>query len=137
MRVANLQMRAILLAGLVMAASSCQTAQKPVALLPPGKAPSLKASAATPAPKTVEASQPAVTAAAPQPEAQTQKPKSEETTASEQPPAAPAHDAITDLIARVEKEYQAGLTNYKAGNTDAARKNFDDAINALLGSNLD
>ena len=42
-----------------------------------------------------------------------------------------------DLIQRVEKEYQAGLANYQGGKTDAAKQNFDDAINALLGSNLD
>ena len=29
------------------------------------------------------------------------------------------------------------MANYKAGNTDAAKKNFDNAFNALLGSNLD
>jgi len=41
------------------------------------------------------------------------------------------------LIVRVEKEYQAGVANYKAGDTDAAKKNFDNAFNAMLGSNLD
>ena len=44
---------------------------------------------------------------------------------------------MADLIARVEKEYQAGLENYQAGNADAAKQNFDNAFNALLGSNLD
>jgi membrane-bound lytic murein transglycosylase D len=44
---------------------------------------------------------------------------------------------VGDLVALVEKEYQAGLANYQAGNTDAAKKNFDNAFNALLGSNLD
>jgi membrane-bound lytic murein transglycosylase D len=41
------------------------------------------------------------------------------------------------LIARAEKEYQAGLANYRAGNTDAAKQNFDNAFNTLLDSNLD
>ena len=40
-------------------------------------------------------------------------------------------------MARVEKEYQAGVVNYEAGNTDAAKLNFDNAFNAMLGSNLD
>ena len=52
--------------------------------------------------------------------------------------ATPPHtDAIADLIARVEKEYQAGLANYQAGKIDAAKKNFDNAFNALLDSKLD
>jgi membrane-bound lytic murein transglycosylase D len=40
-------------------------------------------------------------------------------------------------VARVEKEYQAGVVNYEAGKTDAAKQNFDNAFNAMLGSNLD
>ncbi|MFZ1158983.1 MAG: transglycosylase SLT domain-containing protein, partial [Candidatus Sulfotelmatobacter sp.] len=44
---------------------------------------------------------------------------------------------VGDLVARVEKEYQAGVVNYEAGNTDAAKLNFDNAFNAMLGSNLD
>lgn len=41
------------------------------------------------------------------------------------------------MIARTEKEYQAGLANYKAGNADAAKQNFDNAFNDLLDSNFD
>jgi membrane-bound lytic murein transglycosylase D len=37
----------------------------------------------------------------------------------------------------VEKDYQAGLDAYKAGQTDAAKQDFDTAFNALLESNLD
>jgi membrane-bound lytic murein transglycosylase D len=40
-------------------------------------------------------------------------------------------------VVRVEKEYQEGLANYHAGNPDAAKQNFDNAFNALLGSSLD
>jgi len=40
-------------------------------------------------------------------------------------------------VVRVEQEYQAGLTNYHAGRTEAAKQDFDNAFNALLGSNLD
>jgi membrane-bound lytic murein transglycosylase D len=40
-------------------------------------------------------------------------------------------------VARVEKEYQAGLLNFQEGKPEAAKQNFDNAFNALLGSNLD
>lgn len=137
MRVVIFNLRTAALACLILAACSCQTAQKPVALLPPGAAPALKAPAATtPAPvkdSPAVASQPAADSPAPQAPVQEQKTKADETAAQ----SAPSPDAVADLIARVEKDYQAGLSNYQAGNTDAARKNFDAAINALLGSNLD
>jgi membrane-bound lytic murein transglycosylase D len=44
---------------------------------------------------------------------------------------------VADLIARVEKDYQTGLSAYKAGQADAAKQHFDTALNALLESNLD
>lgn len=53
------------------------------------------------------------------------------------PPEPTAPDAIADLIASVEKEYQAGLANYQAGKIEEAKQNFDNAFNALLGSSLD
>jgi membrane-bound lytic murein transglycosylase D len=122
-------------------ASGCQTAQKPVSLLPPGSVPSLSAFAA-PAPAASAGS-----AAAPQPRpAQTQKAvepaaasKQASSTAASSAPSSQSSssDPVGDLVVRVEKEYQAGLANYQAGNADAAKKNFDNAFNALLGSNLD
>jgi peptidoglycan lytic transglycosylase D len=42
------------------------------------------------------------------------------------------NDAVAELIAQVEKEYQAGQTNYQAGHLDAAKQNFDNAFNLLL-----
>lgn len=50
---------------------------------------------------------------------------------------APAADPIGDLVLGVEKQYQAGLADYEAGRTEAAKQEFDNAFNALLGSNLD
>ena len=50
---------------------------------------------------------------------------------------APVSDPVADLIARAEKEYQAGLANHQAGKIDEAKQNFDNALNALLSSNLD
>ncbi len=41
------------------------------------------------------------------------------------------------MIAQVEKEYQIGQDNYKAGHLEAAKENFDRAFNLLLGSSLD
>ena len=46
-------------------------------------------------------------------------------------------DPVADLIAQVEKEYQAGQDNYRAGHLETAKQNFDRAFNTLLGSNLD
>ncbi len=109
----------LLIAGLiavVLASTGCQTAQRPVALLPPG-----------------HVSAPALTAAAqpqPQPSANT-KPVAPAT------PVAPKVDAVADLIAQVEKEYQTGQDNYKAGHFEAAQANFDHAFDLLLKSSLD
>jgi len=44
---------------------------------------------------------------------------------------------VADLVVRVEQEYQEGLINYRAGKTEAAKQNFDNAFNTLLESNLD
>ncbi len=49
---------------------------------------------------------------------------------------APA-DPVDALIARVDKLYQQGTTDYQAGHLDAARQNFDQAFNVLLSSNLE
>ena len=47
----------------------------------------------------------------------------------------PRIDPVEALVARVEKEYQAGLANYNAGHLDAAKDNFDRAFDLLLQSN--
>src|SRR5207245_6501581 len=134
MRFANLHVRTGVLASLLLAACSCQTAQKPVAMLPPATAPSLQATASAPSPKPAAApkstpqSQPATSAAAPPQTA----PKAPSESAA---PAAPS-DPVADLVVRVETEYQEGLLNYQAGKTDAAKQNSDNAINDLLTSHL-
>jgi len=127
MRLAKLYVRTAVLVSLIAVACACQSAQKPVSLLPPASAPALK--------PAVVATQTASTVPPAVPQQETpQKPAPAEDAA---PPSAPAPDAIADLIVRVEKEYQAGLANYHAGKTDEAKQNFDDAVNALLGSNFD
>src|SRR5579872_5458228 len=51
------------------------------------------------------------------------------------PVATPTPDAATLLIQQVEAEYQAGRENYTNGHLDAAKKNFDNAVNLMLDSN--
>jgi peptidoglycan lytic transglycosylase D len=135
MRVANGNMRAGAAMLLALAGCACQTAQKPVPLLPPATAPSLNS--ATPGavsgpnaaarPQADDASQPLQERAA----------QAEEKPAPPQAQLASANDPVADLVTQAEKDYQAGLTNFQAGKTEAAKENFDRAVNALLESNLD
>ncbi len=102
----------------VLATCSCHSAKKPVALLSPKQArpPAMVVPTQAPTPAPPEL--------IPQP------------SASDTTQAAKA-DPVDALIAKVEKEYQAGQENYKAGRQDEARKNFDRAFDLLLSSNLD
>jgi len=137
MRVAKLQMRIAMLAAVALICSSCQSAQKPVAVTPPALPPPLTAnvSSAPASPQTQTSSLPAATPPA-HPDAKS---------AQAAPPAAPAvqvsavpvPDPVEELLSRVEKEYQEGLANYQAGRIDASKQNFDNAFNALLESQLD
>ncbi|HTS34971.1 MAG TPA: LysM peptidoglycan-binding domain-containing protein [Candidatus Solibacter sp.] len=143
MRSAN-HLPTFVLASLVLvttlAACGCQTATKPVALVPPATAPALKPAAASTQKSDVTSElnpaapqSPAIQEAAP---AQDQS-SSKAADASTPAQSAPLADAIADLIARVEKEYQSGVENFQAGRSDEARQNFDDALNTLLDSNVD
>ncbi len=49
----------------------------------------------------------------------------------------PKVDPAAELLATVEREYQAGVANYRAGHLEAAKENFDRAFNVLLSSSLD
>jgi len=126
-----------MLAVLSLAASSCHTAQKPVSLVPAKTAPALTATTAAlpePAPQQTQPAPPPVTTPKP-PQVQAQAPAPTEAKPESPPPT--ASDLVADLIARVEKDYQTGLGAYRAGQTDAAKQDFDNALNALLESNLD
>ena len=102
--------------------TACQTAPHQNSLLPQqAKAPTYTASAAANNVQT----QPEDASRASAPEAAPQV----------KPDVKP--DPAADLIAQVEKEYQAGEENYKAGHLDAAKQSFDRAFNLLLGSPLD
>ncbi len=100
----------------------CQTAQKS-SFLPSGQAqaPALVAASSPPDPPQHKAS----TAASAEPQAKAAVPQALQA------------DPVGDLIARVEKEYQAGQANYQAGHLEAAKQNFDAAFNLLLGSGFD
>ena len=131
MRLGEIHLRTAALATMIVAASACQTAQHPVALLPPTSAPAIQPQTApAPAKAPVAKSESAPKTAAPQTD---QGPAQQPETKA--PTSAP--DAVADLIAKVENEYQSGLANYHAGKTEDAKQNFDNALNALLGSNFD
>ena len=103
-----------LAASLALATISCETAEKkkPMAK-PPAQAMAPSASPAAtklPAPTVQEAPKPV-------------QPK-------------PA-DGVVALIAQAEQEYQAGQANYAAGHLEAARANFDKAVDLLLEGPLD
>jgi peptidoglycan lytic transglycosylase D len=100
---------------------ACQSAQKSSSFKPPAQAQ---------APALVVASDP------PDPQ-QTGAAATSEPQAKPQVPQALQVDPVADLIARVEKEYQAGQDNYRAGHLEAAKQNFDSAFNQLLGSGFD
>jgi len=133
------------LATLLLAAGACQTAQKPVSLLPPASAPALQPAKPTPAPAPQTAAVPAPSTpptqakdAPPRKPASTDSASPDETSAqASAPSSANSSDLVGDLVARSEKEYQAGVANYQAGKHDDAKQNFDNALNALLSSNLD
>jgi len=118
---------AVLVGGL-----GCHTAQKPTAArVVPSQAPPPPAKQAKPSkPIVAQKAQPA--------------PKSEPSTQARNQSNAPAKpkaeaqpDLVAELIATVEKEYQAGLDQYKAGDKDAAKAHFDRAFNLLLESSTD
>jgi membrane-bound lytic murein transglycosylase D len=46
-------------------------------------------------------------------------------------------EAVEALVARVEQEFQAGQANYTVGHLEAARANFDKAVDLLLEGPLD
>jgi membrane-bound lytic murein transglycosylase D len=122
MRVLKLYASIAFLGAMGLATTSCQTAHKPTPLLPAPQSgpPALKAVAppSSSSAKSEVAAQPAQTA-----------------TPANKPGA--QSDSVSDLIAQVEKEYQAGQDNYQAGHLEAAKQNFERALNLLLGSNLD
>jgi len=61
-----------------------------------------------------------------------------QTDGPEQQAAANAKAAkVQELINRAEAAYHSGVDNYRAGHLDAARVDFDSAVDAMLGSGMD
>ena len=118
------------LSALLLSGFGCQSAKKPSSSLnphqaatPPIQTPAAKASAA-PTQAAPAAADAGVKAKAPSPSHADLK------------PAAPTVDAVADLVASAEKEYQAGNSEFAAGHNDAAKQHFDAAFNQLQGSPL-
>src|SRR5215472_18573313 len=140
MRFKNLYARLVALAFLILSVSACQTAQHPVALMPPVTAPALKPKPATTPGHAPQQQDPVF--AEDQKQDQKAGPKGDSAQKQDYPdnPIPPfklVNDPVGDLIVKVEAEYQLGLTNYHGGKTEEAKKNFDNALNALLDSNFD
>ena len=134
MELAKIYLRTAFVVSMVFAASACQTAQRPVSLVPPAAAPALKPTATNVAASPVTAQAATQPATPPLSEITPRNPEPAESSA---PAQQPVSDPVADLIAQAEQEYQAGLSAHHAGKTEEARQHFDNALNALLGSNLD
>ena len=124
MKINRLSLVAISLA--VLAASAC-SGKKPAASLP--------AAQKTPPPPIQAASKPAAhssvaVAKDPAPEAKLEAPHPAQTQAK---PAQPA-DPVADVIAQVEKLYQAGQQEYANAHNERAKQHFTEAFNLLQGS---
>jgi membrane-bound lytic murein transglycosylase D len=96
-----------LILGAVFLLASCHTEQKQAVAAPPPKAmaPTIQAAAAPPASAVV----PVPAVASPQ-----------------------KTDAVPELIAKAEQEYQTGRANYSADHLEAAKENFNRAFDLLL-----
>jgi membrane-bound lytic murein transglycosylase D len=121
----------------------CGCAHRPASLLPSSSAPSLQTVSTPPAPTQ---SAPAGQAqAGPQNPASSQDAGQAQETAqapvqqpdSAKPGQSAADDPVGELVARAEKEYQAGVESYHAGQSEEAKRHFDSALNALLDSSFD
>jgi membrane-bound lytic murein transglycosylase D len=52
-------------------------------------------------------------------------------------PAPPKPDPVVPLIPEVEKAYQAGVADYNAGHLDAAKQDFNQAVDTLMSGPVD
>jgi len=105
---------------LVLLASGCQTAKKPVPVLPAFQTPA-PADKAKPQPKPTQTAASVKTQVPATPAVEARKPE-------------PKPDPVEELVANAEKEYQAGQQEFAAGRNDLAREHFDRAFNLLVGS---
>jgi membrane-bound lytic murein transglycosylase D len=117
---------AILLCAFLAATFGCQSAKQAAFIPPQAQAPAI--AAAAPNQQKQAVSKTSASAAGP---------RTAGSQTSAQAEQALSVDPAADLIARVEKEYKAGLENYRAGHLEAAKQNFDSAFDQLLGSGFD
>jgi membrane-bound lytic murein transglycosylase D len=120
MRLQNYRSLAFAIAALA-ATVGCQSRKQ--TFLPPAQAQAPAIKPAAKSPVATAPAQPSIVVATPAPDP-----------SDKIPSARPAADPVADLIAHVEKEYQAGLDSYHASNLEAARKSFDIAVNLLLNA---
>ncbi|SEG13300.1 membrane-bound lytic murein transglycosylase D [Bryocella elongata] len=118
-------------------------------LPPPAAAGSMPIAATAPSTSrsTVYPSQPTPALQAAKPQTSKASGPSAQQTASQQPqqpaslPNAPATQQTSrkaqDLINRVETTYNSGVSNYNANHLDAARMDFDSAVDLMLSSGMD
>jgi len=111
MRFRKLYLLSPIVASLVLATISCETAEKKKTTADP------PVQALAPAP--VQVSKPAPT------------------TVEERVKPVSKSAQVEALLTQVEKEFQAGQANYSAGHLEAARANFDKAVDLLLEGPLD
>lgn len=102
--------------------TACQTAQRPASLLPAPQAIAAGRSRPADPPPTSHQSEPAQAPQIAQAQLKTGEQKS-----------SPKQISIPDLISEVDQEYRLGQENYQAGRLDAARQNFERALD-LLGN---
>src|SRR5256714_3927361 len=137
MRCVHLQVWPAVLAWATLGVCACHSSQKPVAGTVPANPPALQPSTKPPSTAvqkpTLERSDQKQVAA------QNQEPAPAEKSATPDPAASLAAmpDPVTLLVDDAENKYQAGLTHFHSGQQAEAKQNFDDALNALLSSNLD
>src|SRR5579863_6177912 len=130
MQFLNAHVRSALLGCWIMAACACSS-HHPVAQKAPAQPPAINQNSA---PATTASSQPATAATVQDKETAAQ---SSAATQPAPPLAPPAPDRVGELVAQAEQQFQVGMANYHAGNTDQAKQDFDHALNSLLESNLD
>jgi membrane-bound lytic murein transglycosylase D len=122
---------AILLAGIAgMATAGCEDAAKKAVVRAPVPGATLRQENEAPAPKIVAEKRPVIVELAPLPIV-----SSKQRPLSMLPPT--LHGSKEDLVARVEQRFASGEQNFKAGHLEAARKDFDEAVDWMLESGYD
>lgn len=113
----------------------CGGSKKPVkAVIPPSQAPAVSTPATSA--KAKPAKSPAPVAANSKPAVKPSPAIVSPVAAAEKPPA-PKPDPVAELIAHVEKEYQAGQAEFQAGRNDTAKDHFDQAFDLLMSGSKD